>query len=90
MAKNKKHKKLEKLVESFNKPKLKNAILPIFYDHPERTYNYKQIAELLKISDPEITKLVFVVLEELTETKNLRSVQRGKYKLESRSGAITG
>ncbi len=90
MAKNKKHKKLEKLVESFNKPKLKNAILPIFYDHPERTYNYKQIAELLKISDPEITKLVFVVLEELTETKNLHSVQRGKYKLESRSGAITG
>ena len=68
MAKNKKH-KIEKLVESFNKPKLKNAILTLFLDNPERTYNYKQIAELLKIKDPEITKLVFVVLEELTETK---------------------
>lgn len=90
MAKNKKHKKLEKLVESFNKPKLKNTILPIFYDNPDRTYNYKQIAELLKIKDPEITKLVFVVLEELTETQNLQSVQRGKYKLQSRSGSITG
>ena len=89
MAKKKKQ-KLEKLVESFNKPKLKNAILTIFYDNPERTYNYKQIAELLTIKDPEITKLVFVVLEELTETKNLQSVQRGKYKLQSRSGAITG
>lgn len=90
MAKNKKHKKLEKLVESFNKPKLKNTILPIFYDNPDRTYNYKQIAELLKIKDPEITKLVFVVLEELTETQNLQSTQRGKYKLQSRSGSVTG
>jgi len=89
MAKKKKA-KIAKLVESFNKPKLKNAILPLFYEHPERTYNYKQIAELLKIHDPEITKLVFVVLEELTENGNLQSVQRGKYKLVSRSGSISG
>lgn len=87
---NKKKQKLQKLVESFNKPKLKNAILTFFYDNPEKTYNYKQIAEHLKIKDPEITKLVFVVLEELTETQNLKSVQRGKYKLESRSGTVTG
>src|SRR5665648_927111 len=89
MAKKKKN-KIAKLVESFNKPKLKNAILNLFYDHPERTYNYKQIAELLKIQDPEITKLVFVVLEELTENDNLQSVQRGKYKLKSRSGTVCG
>ncbi len=89
MAKNKKA-KIAKLVESFNKPKLKNAILPLFYEHPERTYNYKQIADLLKISDQEIIKLVFVVLEELTENGNLQSVQRGKYKLVSRSGTICG
>lgn len=86
----KKKQKLQKLVESFNKPKLKNAILTFFYDNPEKTYNYKQIAEHLKIKDPEIVKLVFVVLEELAETQNLKSVQRGKYKLESRSGTITG
>lgn len=86
----KKKQKLQKLVESFNKPKLKNAILTFFYDNPDKTYNYKQIAEQLKIKDPEITKLVFVVLEELTETQNLKSVQRGKYKLLSRSGTITG
>ena len=89
MAKNKKH-KIDKLVETFNKPKLKNAILTLFLDNPERTYNYKQIAELLKIKDPEISKLVFVVLEELTESKSLHSVQRGKYKLQSRSGAVIG
>jgi len=89
MAKKKKIKNA-KLVESFNKPKLKNAILTLFYDHPERTYNYKQIAELLQIKDPEITKLVFVVLEELTEDQKLQSVQRGKYKLKSRSGTVCG
>jgi len=89
MAKNKKN-KMAKLVETFNKPKLKNAILTIFYDNPERTYNYKQIADLLKIRDPEITKLAFVVLEELKEAGNLNSVQRGKYKLIARSGTING
>lgn len=89
MAKKKKQ-KLQNLVESFNKPKLKNAILTFFYDNPEKTYNYKQIAEQLKIKDPEITKLTFVVLEELAETQNLQSVQRGKYKLLSRSGTVTG
>lgn len=89
MVKKKKFKKA-KLVESFNKPRLKNAILTVFHDNPERTYNYKQIAELLKIKDPEISKLVFVVLEELVENDNLQSVQRGKYKLKSRIGAITG
>lgn len=86
----KKKKKLEKLVESFNKPKLKNAILTLFYDNPEKTFNYKQIAEQLKIKDQEIIKLVFIVLEELTEAQNLKSVQRGKYKLLSRSGTIIG
>lgn len=89
MAKKKKIKNA-KLVESFNKPKLKNAILTLFHDNQERTYNYKQIAELLKIKDPEITRLVFVVLEELTENGNLQSVQRGKYKLISKGGSVTG
>lgn len=89
MAKKKKIKQA-KLVESFNKPKLKNAILNIFYDNPQRTYNYKQIAELLKIKDPEITKLTFIVLEELKDDGTLNSVQRGKYKLKALSGTITG
>lgn len=89
MSKNKKNKQAQ-LVETFNKPKLKNAILTIFYDQPEKTFNYKQIAEQLKIKDPEIIKLVFVVLEELTENENLHSVQRGKYKLISRGGTISG
>lgn len=89
MAKNKKNKKA-KLAEIYNKPKLKTAILKVFSDQPERTFNYKQIAELLLIKEPEIVKLVFVVLEELAETGKLQTIQRGKYKLLSQSNAITG
>jgi len=89
MAKNKKNKKIQ-LAETFNKPKLKTAILNVFNDQPERTFNYKQIADLLQIKEPEIVKLVFVVLEELAENGNLQTIQRGKYKLQSRGGAILG
>ncbi|HEY3373067.1 MAG TPA: ribonuclease R [Prolixibacteraceae bacterium] len=89
MAKNKKNKKAQ-LAEIFNKPKLKTAILTVFNDQPERTFNYKQIADLLQIKDPEIVKLVFVVLEELAEDNKLQTIQRGKYKLMSQGGAITG
>ena len=89
MAKNKKIKKGQ-MAEIFNKPKLKTAILNIFNDQPERTFNYKQIADLLEIKDPEIVKLVFVVLEELAENRNLHTNQRGKYKLQAHGGSITG
>jgi ribonuclease R len=89
MAKNKKNKKGQ-MAEIFNKPKLKNAVLNLFNDQPERTFNYKQIADLLQIKDPEIVKLVFVSLEELAESDHLQIVQRGKYRLKSRGGSITG
>lgn len=86
----KKKNKKAKQIETFNKPKLKNAILTFFHEQPEKTFNYKQISDQLKINDPEITKLVFVVLEEMAENGTLQSVQRGKYKLVSRAGTITG
>lgn len=89
MAKNKKNKKGQG-AEIFNKPKLKPTILDIFNGQPERTYNYKQIADLLQVKDPEIVKLVFVVLEELAESGLLLLVQRGKYKLKPQGGGITG
>jgi ribonuclease R len=73
-----------------NKPRLKNAILTVFYDNPEKTFNYKQISSLLEIKDPEDRKLVYVALEELVESGNLESSQRGKFQLKSRGGFISG
>ncbi|MGE5394808.1 MAG: ribonuclease R [Candidatus Saccharibacteria bacterium] len=89
MAKHKKNKKGQ-MAEIYNKPKLKNAVLNIFNEQPERIFNYKQISDLLLIKDPEITKLVYVSLEELAESDHLQVIQRGKYRLKSRGGSITG
>lgn len=89
MSKNKKNKKDKSLV-TFNKSRLKKAILDEFYAQPNKTFNYKQIAAQLNITDPENRKLVFLVLEELTESENLESGQRGKYKLKSRGGYVCG
>ena len=90
MAKKKHKKEKDKNLVTFNKSRLKKAILSEFYEHSNKTFNYKQIAAQLNVQDQETRKLVFLVLEELTENGNLVSVQRGKYKLKSRGGHICG
>lgn len=89
MAKNKKNKK-DKAPATFNKSRLKKAILAEFYEQPNKSFNYKQIAAILNIKDPENRRLVYVALEELTDSQNLEMVQRGQYKLKSRGGYISG
>ena len=73
--------------ETFNKKKLKNAIITIFYGEPARTFNYKQISDLLGIRDAETRVLIHVVLQELFEDEYLDQIARGKYKLKARSGS---
>ncbi len=87
MGKKKKKKRSE---DTLNKKNLKKEILGVFYDNPQRTYNYKQFAKALSIKDPEIIRLIHVVLEELVESEKTEQVQRGKYKLRTRGGSITG
>ncbi|WP_339735314.1 ribonuclease R [uncultured Sunxiuqinia sp.] len=90
MAKNKHWKKKSKNLSNFNKPQLKKAILDVFYGDPQKTYNYKQLGNLLGVKDPETRKLINVVLDELAENENLEQVQRGKFKLKSRGGDVCG
>lgn len=90
MAKNKNWKKKSKNLSNFNKPQLKKAILDVFYGDPQKTYNYKQLGNLLGVKDPETRKLINVVLDELAENENLEQVQRGKFKLKSRGGDVWG
>jgi ribonuclease R len=52
--------------------------------------NYKQIATLLGIKDPETRILINVVLQELHDDGYLDQVARGKYKLKARSGLVVG
>lgn len=75
---------------TFNKPQLKQSILDIFYGDQQKTYNYKQLASLLGAKDMETKKLINVVLDELAENENLEQIQRGKYKLKSKGGYISG
>ncbi|MGQ8335629.1 ribonuclease R [Sunxiuqinia sp. A32] len=89
MAKKKKPRK-KKIFQSFNKKRLKKAILNVFYEDPQKTFNYKQLAAFLGVKDPATRKLINVALEELTENENLEQVQRGKFKLKSRGGYICG
>jgi len=83
-------KKKKRAGTTFNKKNLKKEILTVFYDNPQQTYNYKQLAQAAGIKDPEIIRLVNVVLDELNEGEKIEQVQRGKFKLRSRSGYITG
>ena len=86
MAKNKK----KKAGTAFDKKNLKKEILSVFYGNPQRTYNYKQLAQALNLKDPELVRLINVVLNELAENEKIDQVQRGKYKVRNRGGYITG
>lgn len=85
-SKYKKHKK----AGTFNKKKLKNAILTVLYEEPAKTVNYKQVSTWLGIKDPETRKLVHVALQELKDDDYLDQISRGKYKLKAKTGTVCG
>ncbi len=90
-----KKKKKERYIKSkkantFNKKKLKNAILSLLYEEPGKTINYKQISTWLGVKDPETRKLVNVALQELKEDDYLDQISHGKYKLKAKTGTICG
>ncbi|MEZ5105476.1 MAG: ribonuclease R [Draconibacterium sp.] len=92
MAKKKnKNRRLKKVKSgTFNKKKLKNAILTLLYEEPSKTVNYKQISTWLGIKDPETRKLVNVVLQELKDDDYLDQISHGKFKLKAKTGSAIG
>jgi ribonuclease R len=60
------------------------------YDDPARMYNYRQISSSLNIRDDESRKLVNVVLDELFESGYLEHISRGRYRLKTRGGYVSG
>lgn len=73
-----------------NKKALSNAILGIFTNNPQKTFNYKQIAKQLFITDSPTRKLIVKVLNELVSSELLIEIYRGKFKLKSGAGFIIG
>ena len=92
MAKKKRKNKYKKSGKSgtFNKKKLKNAILSALYEEPAKTVNYKQVSTWLGVNDFETRKLVNVALQELTDDDYLDQISRGKYKLKAKTGTACG
>ncbi len=91
MAKKKKNKlRKKKRTGTYNKKKLKNAILSTLYEDPGKTVNYRQLSGSLGIKDDETRKLINVVLQELSEDGYLDEISRGKYRLKAKTGTANG
>lgn len=91
MAKKKKKERMKlKKSATFNKKKLKNAILSVLYEEPGKVVNYKQISSWLGIKDPEGRRLVNVAFEEMKDDEYLEQVSRGSYRLKAKTGTICG
>ncbi len=91
MGRKKKNKlRKKKRTGTYNKKKLKNAILSTLYENPGKTVNYRQISGSLGIKEAETRKLINVVLQELAEDGYLDQISRGKYKLKAKTGTANG
>ena len=86
MAKDKKGQKALR----FNKTGLKKAIMAAFYENVNKTFNYKQLAAIIGAKDDASYQLINVVLMELRDAETLEEEEKGKYKLRSQGGIVTG
>ena len=86
MSKEKKNKKALR----FNKSGLKKAILSVYYENNNQSFNYKQIGAAVGAKDVGELQLVNVVLQELRDADTLVETDRGKYHLKSKGGTATG
>ena len=72
------------------KKRLKPGIIAIFEDNPKKSYNYKQIAAWLKITDAPTRQAVLQVLAELRASHVIKETSRGKFSIAQSARTITG
>ncbi len=72
------------------KAELLRNIINVFNENPQKTYNYKQISVLVGINAESQRIFVNELLYELYSEEFLVEISRGKFKLNSRGGYITG
>ncbi|HRZ96375.1 MAG TPA: ribonuclease R [Paludibacter sp.] len=72
------------------KSELVQNIINIFNENPEKNYNYKQISMALNISSESQRVFVNELLYELLDEEFLVEISRGKFKVNSRGGYLTG
>ena len=86
MSKEKKNKKALR----FNKAGLKKAILSVYYEESNKSFNYRQIGASVGAKGDSELQLVNGALQELRDAETLVETERGKYQLKSQGGTATG
>ena len=77
-------------IPAYNKRTLHNHILELFKLHPDKHFNYKQLAANLNIKDAGVRKLINTVLYEMEDDDIIKIVSRGKYKYNPPKSEIKG
>ncbi len=86
----KKNKKKSKKSFGMNKQMLTNKIIGLFTNNPTKLFNYKQIAKRFEINDDSTKGLITAILYELRDSGILVEISRGKFKITTQGGYITG
>ncbi len=79
-----------------NKPNVKlnrslsHIIRKVFTEHPESTFNHRQICGLIDVREKALRKLVFTILEDLKKEKFISSISHGSYTLSGQTNFVTG
>lgn len=75
---------------NFSKEVLYNKILGILSGQPGKSYNYKQLAKFFNIRDESQRLLIIQALNELAQAEQIEEIEKGKFRLKSRAGYVTG
>jgi ribonuclease R len=67
-----------------------NEIMQVVNASPNKTFNYKQLAKLLGVSDRSGKTLMVTILADLKDRGVLVEPERGKYKLKPKRAYVTG
>ena len=69
---------------------LAESILKVTSEHPEYSYNYKQIAAVLGVKDAFIRKRIVTLLQQLANNGFLKEIERGKYQIKDGNNELIG
>ncbi|MFO7657553.1 MAG: ribonuclease R [Bacteroidales bacterium] len=69
---------------------LNSNLMAVFRGNPKNTFNYKQLASQLLISDHSERKIILEALNNLKNSGQIQEVYPGKYKIKSSGAQITG
>ncbi len=73
-----------------DKKTLTSGIMGVFYENPNKEFNYKQISTKLGYTEPSSRTMINQILCELTKAGTLKEASRGKFKLKAKSGKVVG